>query len=434
MSRITLTFACILCLAWASVADAQLGGPYAMPGPMGPGGMGPGMMGPDMMGGMGGPPQSMAVPAPAPRLPPGVMSEGGMLFYNGKPYQEGPGANPFQMAGFGRHYAPPAYSDMAYEDMQGYQTVGCPNCGGHGCDHCGSQGFAGKMGTGWTAGAEILAYTRDNQTDTLMTQNLFNGASVFNSQELGFDYEAGGRVFVSYMGASGIQYQAIYLQPANFDTSASVEGPFNLRIPFPLAAAAFDYFGADRMDFDYHSEIRTAEANIIYPWSELQFLIGYRYLGIDENFTLASTNTFLDSTSDYTVQTSNQLNGAQIGLLGQYELFGLVNFDFYGKFGVMANYARQSQVVRDIDNTVVLRDASGTRTDVAFVSEVRAEFIVPLGPVWSVQSGYTVFFINRVALAPDQYDFSFTATSGTGVNQGNNLIMHGAHLGVTARW
>jgi hypothetical protein len=171
-----------------------------------------------------------------------------------------------------------------------------------------------------------------------------------------------------------------------------------------LAAATFDYFGADQMSFFYRSQIQTAEANIIYPWSEVQLLLGYRYFGLDDQFTLQSSDDDDAFTSDYDVSTVNQMHGAQIGVLGQFEALGLVNFDLAGKFGVVANASRQSQTVRDLNNTDLFRATSGERTDVAFVSELRAQAIFPLGPVWSVQTGYTIFFVNRVALAPEQYD------------------------------
>jgi hypothetical protein len=39
-----------------------------------------------------------------------------------------------------------------------------------------------------------------------------------------------------------------------------------------------------------------------------------------------------------------------------------------------------------------------------------------------------------VALAPSQFDFSFTDDSGRGLDHGAGLFLNGASLGLEARW
>ena len=43
-------------------------------------------------------------------------------------------------------------------------------------------------------------------------------------------------------------------------------------------------------------------------------------------------------------------------------------------------------------------------------------------------------YISGVALAPNQWDFTDTTTSGTGVRGAGGLFLHGANLGLEARW
>lgn len=475
MRRLPLALACTLMAAMATVATAQNYYGYA-PGSM-PGGM-PGMPPgggyPGMMPG-GAPAQTppgifpgaaqyhAKIPAPPQqKLPRGVSDDGGLLFYNGKPYQDvraqlasyqagAPGAAPSVMS----HGA----GDPAMQQqMQGdsvYGDVGsgnlCNECNDPYCTNCGrhpgfmhglfswlhgdGRGFPGKMGSVWSAGGELIYYTREHAPDRSLVLNNFDQSTELAAQNLDFVYEPGFRTWISYMGPSGIAAQFIYLQCNNMEASSTVRGDNDLQIPFPLAAVAVDFSGADRMTLDYETNLNSFEANIVYPWSSLQLLVGYRHVQVLERSSLTATDIDDGGTSVYNIPVcDNRLNGAQIGILGQYEAFGMVNFDFAAKWGIYGNSSLQHQILRDNDNEDLVRDTTGTDTDVAYVSELNARLVVPLGPTFSVQAGYDVLFINRLALATQQYDFDVDSTAGTFVSGGRNLIIHGVSGGLTAKW
>ena len=128
------------------------------------------------------------------------------------------------------------------------------------------------------------------------------------------------------------------------------------------------------------------------------------------------------------------MHGGQIGVQGQWSLFDLVNFDFWAKFGVFADLASQHQVLNDLNNTIVVRDTRGSSTEAAYVSEVGAQIMIPLGASLSLHAGYDVFFIDRVALAPEQFDFGDQLNSGTHVRHTGDFILHGVNVGLTAVW
>ena len=52
----------------------------------------------------------------------------------------------------------------------------------------------------------------------------------------------------------------------------------------------------------------------------------------------------------------------------------------------------------------------------------------------SVRAGYNLLWIEGVALAPDQLDFTFTSTSGTALNDGGGVFLHGVSVGIEARF
>jgi hypothetical protein len=51
-----------------------------------------------------------------------------------------------------------------------------------------------------------------------------------------------------------------------------------------------------------------------------------------------------------------------------------------------------------------------------------------------LRAGYNLIWLDGLALAPDQWDFSNTPASGTSLVDGGSLFLHGANLGVERRW
>lgn len=504
MTRWQLILVCVLSAVMANCARAQ--SPYGsgMPPGMMPGGgpmsMPPGMM-PGMMPGGGAPPGMIpqgggaplspdammyqgtyppaaqyrgAIPAPPTvKLPPGVKSENGLLYYNGKAFGEvgyqNPQQSPYQSNGSqGNGYSYYPNQQVAYQEgmpmsqgappggmMPGYggpAPMGACNgdCNGDcdaGCSDCQDScwchgwlfncmhGLPGKLGYNWTAGADALAMTRsDTGSARPLVLAVDTGATLFNANQWNFNVEAGVRGFVGLTGPSGIQYQAVYMDIPRMGDSALIGSPNNLQIPFPLAADTIDFFGADQMVVRYDSRFQSAEANVIVPWGNFQVLGGYRWVRLHETSVIQAFDFDDGDISDYTANSTNNLNGGQIGILGEWEFFGLLNFDFFAKTGIFCNQSSEHQTLFDFGNTVLIRDTSGSRTDVAYVSELAAQVVVPLGSVFSVTGGYRVLFLNQMAVAPGQFDFTDNADSGTHVNSTSNIVLHGANLGLTAKW
>ncbi len=402
---------------------------------------------------------------PPMKLPPGVHSENGVLYYDGKAYADSNYSQPSPFYPVRRadcetvESQGPMQSVMdqsgGYGGMPGQGPMGdgqgCENgyCQNGACGPCGNcrpdwrvfdvfgrprnamNPFPGKYGYVWTASFDVLALTRDAGTNRPLVLDSNTLAPVFNSNATGFDFEPGGRAYLSLMGPSGIQYQASYMKLATLVADNTVFGNNNLQIPPPLSSATVTFFDADTMNFRYLSNVQAAEANIIYPFGNFQLLAGFRYFEIDERDTLTSFD--IDAgTGTFTADAFNNLYGGQIGILGQWEAFGLVDFDFVAKFGVFENYAREHQVLND---PIFFRDAAGHHSEAAYVTELGARVVVPMGPHFSFHVGYEVYFFDRIALAPDQYDFNVgNVVDGTRVNNRGDMVLQGINLGLTAIW
>jgi hypothetical protein len=285
------------------------------------------------------------------------------------------------------------------------------------------------------AGYDNLAMTRNsssNRTLLLLDTGSTPLPPIFNAEELDFNWVYGGRAHIELIGPSGITYQFQYSLLARFDTDSTIFGAADLTLPGSIANFS-GFADADQVTFTYDSSIQTGEFNMIFPFGSFEFLAGYRYMQVDEKAQIGTLTSGAPAT--FTVDSLNRMNGGQIGGMGRWEMFGLIDFDFDAKFAVMGDAARVEQNASDATDSPV-GSAEGNKTRVAFVTELGAQLVLPIGPSWSAHCGYNVFFIDRVDLAPDQFAFGLGSSSAAGTHPNNHgdIVLQGVNLGVTARW
>jgi hypothetical protein len=306
---------------------------------------------------------------------------------------------------------------------------------------CHGSEFPGKLGYVWNAGYDSLAMTRNSGTNRPLLL-LDNGTTpapvVFDANQLDFDWDYGGRAHIELIGPSGITYQFQYTRIATFVTQDSV-GPIGVgaNLTLPGTISGFSGFtDADRASFYYSSAIQTGEFNMIFPFGSFEFLTGYRYMQIDEKAQIATVTG--GAGASITADSLNIMNGGQIGALGRWEMFGLIDFDFDAKFAVMGNAAQINQEAIDATGTPVSSPAvvSGSKTRIAYVTELGLQGVIPLSAAFSFHAGYNVYFIDGAALAPDQFAFGLGSSSvaGTQVRNHGDLVVQGVNAGVTATW
>ncbi len=149
-------------------------------------------------------------------------------------------------------------------------------------------------------------------------------------------------------------------------------------LSLPGAIVNFSGFAdGDQANFYYSSSIQTGEFNMIFPFGSFEVLAGYRYMSIGE---ASEITLFPAPAATFVADSMNTMNGAQIGTMGRWQMFGMFDFDFDAKFAVMGDQARTEQNAVDSGgNPVTLSPVEGSKTRVAFVSE--------LGPASRVAAG-----------------------------------------------
>jgi len=294
--------------------------------------------------------------------------------------------------------------------------------------------------TRWYVQADALVLTRDarigNQPLVLLDNNAPTQSNVLlSTADFDFPFEVGPRILIGYnidpYAAIEVSYFGIY----NWHDSRTILGNNNLNLPGYLGQSNnLDFFDADKAVATYDSMVNNAELNYVHAFASnpnLAWLIGFRYFELADKFNLTFTDNQTGS-SAYKISSYNNLFGGQIGgRVGH--ACSKWSYDLTGKAGVYGNYIHSSQIVQDFSG-FTQRNATTTGNQLSFLGELGLNGSYEFSPNWSLRGGYQVYWVEGLALAPNQVDFTETPTSGTTLNKTGGMFMHGAHAGLMARW
>lgn len=274
-----------------------------------------------------------------------------------------------------------------------------------------------------TRGAEPVVLNQDTQQTVLSTRSVPYDTVAGPRLTLGFQVNPCGTIETSYFGLH------------DWNSSDVARGNNNLRIPGDLAFATQDFFDADQMRIRSSSRLNNAEVNYLRRtgFEYVTLLAGFRYLNLSETFGINAADLDAGQSSDYNIQASNYLFGGQFG--GRWRKYlGDFGLDFVGKAGVFGNAAQQHTFVGDFDNSFTLRNSTTHGSRTAFVGELGFNGTWHLTKMLYARVGYTLLWVEGLARATDQLDFTDTPQSGTGLVFGKGAFLHGASAGLEARW
>ena len=90
--------------------------------------------------------------------------------------------------------------------------------------------------------------------------------------------------------------------------------------------------------------------------------------------------------------------------------------------------------VLDLTGALVRTGRSANTTRASFVGDLNLTLVRQISDVWGFRGGYNLVFVEGVALAPNQLDFTNTPASATQISSGSSLFVHGFSFGVEGRW
>lgn len=312
--------------------------------------------------------------------------------------------------------------------------------------------------------AETLFMQRDNGARSQPVIVDTRGRTFLSTSDLDFHFEPGLRVVLGARLNDTVAVEGSYFGLYDANASASISGPHPaafLTFPGPLGPASNVFFGVDRVQADYSSEIQSAEINLVRCQcfgccdcsgcgecsecgecnrcptrrSSVEWLGGFRYLSLQEKFDVFGERIEFGGVERgvYDIRTQNNLFGGQVGARAR-RYMGRLNLEATGKVGIYGNDASETQSVMDFPRYYLRAPVSANHGNVAFVGELSFTAIYKLNDVWGLRAGYNLMWIEGVALAPDQLDFSYTTTSGGQIDTHGGLFAHGASVGLEARW
>lgn len=275
------------------------------------------------------------------------------------------------------------------------------------------------------------------------------GTTFLSTSDLDFDFDPGLRATVGMRLHGGRALEFSYFGLLEGDASAVAVAPNpTVFLIFPDNFVGNVFVDLDRAQVDYSSQLHSFEANLpcccgccacecgevccrSFTW-----FAGFRYLNLDEELNIAAQRIVAGGVEEgaYNIRTSNHLYGAQLGARVR-RTRSRLGWEATGKAGVFCNDSEQEQSVTDFPNFPLRPTVSSSEGELAFVGEVNLSALYRLTDVWNVRAGYTAMWIEGLALAPDQLDFNFAAAQGgRRLDDGSGMLLHGANVGLEARW
>jgi len=250
-------------------------------------------------------------------------------------------------------------------------------------------------------------------------------------------FDAVPRVTLGYRYQDGVAVEASYFGWNDWAGSASLASS-PMGNPSVVFVESPDTLAADKVSTSLTTSLNSAEINVSQTFpnnSQFEFLSGLRYLRFGEQFNFHAERTAggdLDQ-NNYSIQTTNNLYGAQVGLRWA-RSWKRLSINGTGKTGVYANDATQNQLLgySSNANSLVIRDLMTSKPGVSLVQELGLNGVFQMTDRWSIRGGYNLFVISGLARTGDQIDFSSTAVPS--LNTHGTAVLHGPSAGIEFRF
>lgn len=302
------------------------------------------------------------------------------------------------------------------------------------------------------AQVDVLFWMQGNRSnDQPLVVDANTGATFLSTSDIDSNFTPGVRATIGgrLCGCLPLEFTYLGLFPGSSSATAVSPGGDAFLI-FPGNFFGNVFVGFDSATVTSRSSINGIEANIppccvcepcdngCDGWRPptVEWFAGFRYLNLTDRLNIAAQRVVDGGVEQgsYNVRTTNNLYGVQLGarVRRSPRPWG---WEATGKAGIFGNDARQTQTVTDFPNFPIRPTVSRSGSGAAFVGEFNLSGLYRLNDVWSLRAGYSVLWVEGVALATDQLDFNFaTAPSGDQLDRSGGLFFHGANLGLEAGW
>lgn len=242
--------------------------------------------------------------------------------------------------------------------------------------------------------------------------------------------EVGIRLTAYYYHNKKSSWQARYLGLLNFKGEGDVQCGDNLRFPFKTLATT-DYVDADSMKATYWSDFYIFELNYFRYFNPRKTyffnftgIFGLRYLSLDEKLSMHYTKNI--NTSTFRIRTDNMAIGPQAGLMIEGNPYTRLTWGGFFKMGALGNGGEQRTYLRDVNNTVTLRNHHPKEVNFSWFLESMIFVDFLLHKNFKVNATWQYIGLKSMCLAPMQIGYS---DSGSTLNHNGRILMNGYSFG-----
>ncbi len=278
--------------------------------------------------------------------------------------------------------------------------------------------------------------------------------TVLTSRRLRYDTAPGVRLLYGARGKDGLGWEAGYLGVYGMFADADVVDPNGISVPGALGSNVPGFGSAQRLRPKYFSTLNVAEVNALLsessrhgdlsarlPWDRCpherttDLIGGFFWAGLGESASLGITPSGAAS-SAYSVATTSNLFGAQLGMRRrtEWERFALEGTFKAGVAGSFLSASADAITTPLVPGTQYRGSRSLRTTSAGLLSTITITAIYRLNDTWGLRAGYDMAWLSGLALAPNQWDFTDTPSSGTTLHGAGGLFLQGASLGLESRW
>lgn len=250
-----------------------------------------------------------------------------------------------------------------------------------------------------------------------------------------FEYEPGFRVGFNAILDDYRSIEGNFMWLAQWEGRKSAGGDGTLYFPFENVSYTNDYYQADAAVAIYKSNFYSAEINYwqaVTPRFSNYFgfsgLFGLRYMNLREHLNLAYTKGV--QTSNYLIDTENALIGGQAGADLQWNPTTYLSWDFFMKVGAFVNLAEQKTLLKDNNNTTLLRSFQVNQSKGAVMIEGGFTISYQVLSFLNVHAGYQFIYLGGIACAPDQIDDDTVVVDTTRLKVNSDPLINGGYIGI----
>ncbi|MGE3777072.1 MAG: hypothetical protein AB7F89_07815 [Pirellulaceae bacterium] len=278
----------------------------------------------------------------------------------------------------------------------------------------------------WRTRVEALMMNREGDTGATLSSGI---------RMSDFDYTEGGRLTIGQKYDCTLGWEVTYTGIFEWEEGGLANAPGTLNTLLVAGSPAINlsaFNGANQHQQFHQSRLQSVEA--VQKWwgrDVLTTSAGIRWIHVDEDFDFRSVDANNVDIGLFTIDTTNNLIGAQLGIDLLYPI-DRWSVDSTLKGGLFANIGESNVFLSNAG--VVQFDNSAEDLEFAAMVEYGAYVRYAISPRVNVRAGYEFLWIYGLGIATEQIRNPIATTTGRSFDGQGDTFYHGGTAGIEFIW